>query len=112
MQSIKERIEELVQGNLFLSTPQREQIRAWCKDENFLAERGEKTINMLVSANAQETVIFREILKDDPDFFKNIEKENLRDKLKSRLAQESKMRATESDNIEKFLEDEFDNLQP
>lgn len=111
MFELQNHILELVQENLFLKPEQRDQIREWSTDSEFLAKNGQKLIATLKIANEQETALFKAILKDDPEFFRNIKRESLRGKLKEKLSQESALRVQESENLDKFLENEFASLE-
>jgi hypothetical protein len=107
MESIKNLILILLQKNLFLSPEQREQIRVWCSDTKKLESHGKRIIDFLQTLNEKEAVIFRDILKHDPYFFKNIERKFQQEKRTIVVKREYGIHQQEISDVENFLEEEF-----
>lgn len=110
MLSIKNHILKLIRENLFLDSEYRNKLRSVCEDAHFLTRKGHFIIQMLTAANAQESIIFHEILKKDPRFFRDIKQRNLRNKLKNRRSEELKLQQRETEILENMLDNEFANL--
>ncbi len=101
----------LVQENLFLKPKQRDMIRAGVENAKFLAQKGEKTIQMLTAVNAQEADIFRQILEKNPSYFRDMKQNELKSNLRAKMAEESSAQQEENNMLEDFLEEEFKNLE-
>jgi hypothetical protein len=110
MESIKNLILVLLKKNLLLPTEKREKIRTWCADLNRIESHGKKIIDFLQTLNEKESAIFNDILKHDPYFFKNIERKFQQENRAIVIKRESGIHQREINDVENFLEEEFNKI--
>ena len=110
MESIRNEILVLLQKNLFLPTEKRQKIRTWCENQKVLESRGKQVLEFLQAVNEKEAVLFNDILKRDPNFFKNIERKFKKENRDIIVKKESGLRQKELSEMESFLEEEFKKL--
>ncbi len=100
MDAKKNKLIELMKRNVFLKKEDIEKIIG--KIDSLSVEQLDTMIDLLSQADEKQKIVFEKILKDDPNFFNNLQHESIVKAMDNLKAEEAKDRASEENELKEL----------